>query len=163
MTDTTDTDLAQALRKLHQRWLDLSTACISPSYVLEECASEVEAVLALHDAARAQPAPSVADYFDKLRRDDNHHLGLGDVRLTLGQQEDVVQMAARAQPASVADVPQDVREEYEIFRNDLKRYSDGDPKFDFHALRITMASLCEVMDKWLAAAPQPAKDSDNVK
>jgi hypothetical protein len=60
MTDTTDTDLAQALRKLHQRWLDLSTACISPSYALEECASEVEAILALHDTARAQPA-SVAD------------------------------------------------------------------------------------------------------
>lgn len=68
-----------------------------------------------------------------------------------------------AQPASVGYVPKDVREEYEIFRDDLKRYSDGDPRFNFQALRITMASLCEVMDKWLAAAaPQPqAKKQDN--
>ncbi len=28
-------------------------------------------------------------YFEQLRRDDNHHLGLGDVRLSVGQQEEL--------------------------------------------------------------------------
>jgi hypothetical protein len=31
-----------------------------------------------------------AEYFRKLRFDPNHHLGLGDIRLTLGQQEELV-------------------------------------------------------------------------
>ena len=75
MSEKTDTDMAQALRKLHKRWLDLSTACTtnaSPSYVLQECAAEVEAILALHDTARAQPANvpdgQIAERLDILRR-----------------------------------------------------------------------------------------------
>lgn len=31
-------------------------------------------------------------FFEKLRHDPNHHLGLGDIRLTLGQQVDLIKM-----------------------------------------------------------------------
>lgn len=30
------------------------------------------------------------DYFKDLRHDKNHHLGLGDVRLTIAQQEELI-------------------------------------------------------------------------
>ena len=33
---------------------------------------------------------SVRSYFEKLRHDNNHHLGLGDIRLTIGQQEEII-------------------------------------------------------------------------
>ena len=39
-------------------------------------------------------------YFLKLRFDPSHHLGLGDIRLTLGQQDELLAMCA---------VPEDVR------------------------------------------------------
>ena len=32
------------------------------------------------------------DYFEKLRFDKDHHQGLGDIRLTLAQQEEIIQM-----------------------------------------------------------------------
>lgn len=32
----------------------------------------------------------IGDYFARLRKNPRHHLGLGDVRLTLAQQEDLV-------------------------------------------------------------------------
>lgn len=32
------------------------------------------------------------DYFEKLRFDPNHHLGMGDIRLTMGQQEEILKM-----------------------------------------------------------------------
>jgi coproporphyrinogen III oxidase-like Fe-S oxidoreductase len=32
------------------------------------------------------------DYFKKLRFDENHHLGMGDIRLTIAQQEEIVEM-----------------------------------------------------------------------
>ncbi|MDA0768483.1 MAG: hypothetical protein O3A92_16860 [Verrucomicrobia bacterium] len=36
------------------------------------------------------------DYFRVMRFDSKHHLGLGDIRLTLGQQDDLVVAAERA-------------------------------------------------------------------
>ena len=32
---------------------------------------------------------NIMDYFKSLRVDKNHHLGLGDIRLTIGQQEEL--------------------------------------------------------------------------
>lgn len=31
-------------------------------------------------------------YFKKLRFDQNHHLGMGDIRLTIAQQEEILEM-----------------------------------------------------------------------
>jgi hypothetical protein len=36
------------------------------------------------------------DYFRAMRFDPAHHLGLGDIRLTIGQQDDLVVAAERA-------------------------------------------------------------------
>jgi hypothetical protein len=36
------------------------------------------------------------DYFRAMRFDPSHHLGLGDIRLTIGQQDDLVVAAERA-------------------------------------------------------------------
>ena len=33
--------------------------------------------------------------FEQLRFDKNHHLGLGDIRLTLGQQEEICELVER--------------------------------------------------------------------
>jgi hypothetical protein len=33
----------------------------------------------------------INDYFEQLRHDENHHLGLGDIRLTVGMQEDIIE------------------------------------------------------------------------
>lgn len=32
----------------------------------------------------------IENYFKKLRFDKNHHLGLGDIRLTIAQQEEII-------------------------------------------------------------------------
>ncbi len=32
-------------------------------------------------------------YFKKMRHDQSHHLGLGDIRLTIAQQDEIVEMA----------------------------------------------------------------------
>jgi hypothetical protein len=37
----------------------------------------------------------ISDYFDKLRHDKNHHLGLGDIRLTVAQQQEIEAMFER--------------------------------------------------------------------
>lgn len=34
----------------------------------------------------------VSDYFEKLRFDRAHHLGLGDIRLTMAQQEELLEL-----------------------------------------------------------------------
>lgn len=36
----------------------------------------------------------LAEYFHKLRMDEKHHLGLGDIRLTIGQQDEICTMVA---------------------------------------------------------------------
>ena len=36
-----------------------------------------------------------ADWFKKLRFDEKHHLGLGDIRLTIAQQEEIVSIIER--------------------------------------------------------------------
>ncbi len=46
------------------------------------------------------------EYFRKLRFDENFHLGLGDVRLTIAMQEEVVAIAKRV--ASQQSVQSDV-------------------------------------------------------
>lgn len=33
---------------------------------------------------------NITEYFEKLRLDENHHLGLGDIRLTMSQQEEII-------------------------------------------------------------------------
>lgn len=37
----------------------------------------------------------LAEYFSKLRMDKNHHLGLGDIRLTLSQQYEIYKMVEK--------------------------------------------------------------------
>jgi hypothetical protein len=62
MTDKQDV-LAEALRKLRKRWMVLSAigdSNVTPSRMLQECAAQLEEILATHESARAQPA-SVAD------------------------------------------------------------------------------------------------------
>lgn len=38
----------------------------------------------------------IAEYFKKLRFDKNHHLGLGDIRLTIAQQDEIIQLVEGA-------------------------------------------------------------------
>lgn len=38
---------------------------------------------------------SLREYFKQLRFDKNHHLGLGDIRLTIGQQEEICDLVER--------------------------------------------------------------------
>lgn len=33
----------------------------------------------------------IKKYFEALRNDEKHHLGLGDIRLTLAQQEEIIE------------------------------------------------------------------------
>ena len=47
-------------------------------------------------ACSASFAAWLHDYFRAMRFDPSHHLGLGDIRLTLGQQDDLVVAAERA-------------------------------------------------------------------
>ena len=35
---------------------------------------------------------TIEEYFERLRFDPNHHTGLGDIRLTIAQQEEIIQM-----------------------------------------------------------------------
>ena len=41
---------------------------------------------------RTKKAQAVIDYFHTLRFDPKHHLGLGDIRLTVAQQEEIIEM-----------------------------------------------------------------------
>jgi len=34
-------------------------------------------------------------YFEQMRFDKNHHLGMGDIRLTMGQQEEICELVER--------------------------------------------------------------------
>jgi hypothetical protein len=43
-------------------------------------------------------------YFTKLRNDKNHHLGLGDIRLTLGQQEEILSLIESATLKSYKEI-----------------------------------------------------------
>ncbi len=54
------------------------------------------------EAERRYPATApreeetgLREYFAKLRNDPKHHLGLGDIRLTMAQQDEVIALAAR--------------------------------------------------------------------
>ena len=38
----------------------------------------------------------IKEYFKKLRFDKNHHTELGDIRLTIGQQEEIIKMFKEA-------------------------------------------------------------------
>jgi hypothetical protein len=37
---------------------------------------------------------SLSKYFRDLRMDENHHIGLGDIRLTIAQQDEICDIAA---------------------------------------------------------------------
>ena len=45
----------------------------------------------------AGAAPLLADYLSRLRNHPDHHLGIGDIRLTLAQQEEIINIAMRAE------------------------------------------------------------------
>ena len=45
------------------------------------------------------------EYFRKLRFDKNHHLGLGDVRLTIGMQEELIAKNAELLDALKKNIP----------------------------------------------------------
>jgi hypothetical protein len=49
-----------------------------------------EAVLAKRKATKDKIIEMLKVYFMDNRFDKNHHLGLGDIRLTKGQQEDII-------------------------------------------------------------------------
>jgi hypothetical protein len=44
------------------------------------------------DKAMNKKTKKVIDYFHKLRFDPKHHLGLGDIRLTIAQQEEIIEI-----------------------------------------------------------------------
>ncbi len=100
-----DTDAAEANRRaewLHKHkapkdWIVLTTSEVS---VIRE---ELLAVERERDEAREALGKSFAarlhDFFQGMRFDKNHHLGLGDIRLTLGQQEELAVAAGRADEA----------------------------------------------------------------
>ena len=53
-----------------------------------------------NDANRLLAAAVKSDWdirkcFEQLRFDKNHHLGLGDIRLTIGQQEEICELVER--------------------------------------------------------------------
>lgn len=37
----------------------------------------------------------IKEYFKKLRFDNDHHLGLGDIRLTISQQEEIIELVKK--------------------------------------------------------------------
>lgn len=43
----------------------------------------------------------VSEYFRKLRMDDNHHLGLGDVRISAAQQTEIVVLIEKQIPIDI--------------------------------------------------------------
>lgn len=43
----------------------------------------------------------IENYFNKLRFDKNHHLGLGDIRLTIGQQEEIIKCFNQSSPTQL--------------------------------------------------------------
>ena len=44
------------------------------------------------------------EYFAKLRHDPKHHLGLGDIRLTMAQQQEVLDLATGVNPLTDDDL-----------------------------------------------------------
>lgn len=56
----------------------------------------------------------IRDYFEKLRLDPDHHLGMGDIRLTMGQQEEILEMLEDAALQYKADMEyQDYLRDYD--------------------------------------------------
>lgn len=43
------------------------------------------------------------EYFSKLRHDPDHHLGLGDIRITIGMQEEILRMCNTEQYITATD------------------------------------------------------------
>lgn len=46
-------------------------------------------------AAAVKSGWDLRKYFEQLRFDKNHHLGLGDIRLTVAQQEEICELVER--------------------------------------------------------------------
>ncbi len=44
------------------------------------------------ESTEGLPAEMVDEYFRKLRFSSSHHQGLGDIRLTMGQQDEIVEL-----------------------------------------------------------------------
>lgn len=70
----------------------------------------------------------IADYFHDLRHDENHHLGLGDIRLTIAQQEKIVDICNRQKSPVDCDVMQDLliwlHAHEDDIANDINDYGD---------------------------------------
>lgn len=55
--------------------------------------SEVESLI--RESVVVKSSFSLSKYFEQLRFDKNHHLGMGDIRLTIGQQEEICALLER--------------------------------------------------------------------
>jgi hypothetical protein len=87
-------DAANEIDRLLRDNVDLMKACTARMYSTHE--------------------PSdVSEYFHKLRHDPAHHLGLGDIRLTVAQQEEI---ARAVQPPSAAPMKMHVDYEWQSQR-----------------------------------------------
>ena len=58
--------------------------------------------------------------FDQLRFDPAHHLGLGDIRLTVAQQDEILNMIPESLPPAKGAVPDDPREQNKRMRKWFK-------------------------------------------
>lgn len=85
---------------------------------------------------------AVSEYFRKLRMDDNHHLGLGDVRISAAQQTEIVVMIE-------SQVPTDLIKKYIDWK---KRHPDEDYQLDeideFYAT-LSRADKVDIMESLL--------------
>lgn len=54
---------------------------------------ETDKLLKLKKQLGENPAEQIEIYFKQLRENENSHMGLGDIRLTIAQQDEIVEMA----------------------------------------------------------------------
>ena len=69
-----------------------------------------------NEAPKNLKTQKIIDYFHTLRFDENHHLGLGDIRLTIAQQEEIVSMVEEILQPKTAPIPYATKEARRQFR-----------------------------------------------
>ena len=81
----------------------------------------------------------IEEYFKKLRFYNKHHLGLGDIRLTIGQQEEIIEMfndkVGQIEPLVIPKIagitPEEFLENLEFYNEDMPiNYLDKNNKED---------------------------------
>jgi len=82
--------LASLLASLDERGLPFDTVAFRTA------CDKARELLSEESAGSTSFAAWLHDYFRAMRFNPKHHLGLGDIRLTLGQQDDLVVAAERA-------------------------------------------------------------------